>query len=114
MEGRWIKDYCPFARDNGLLSIIGNVESEQTIFGFSVALTGASAALVFSTVTNSKVTEMDGVDYHVFVCGSTETTSAPGAPAVVGYVTNKTKLGLTLHGENGFSYDIVVQGKLKR
>jgi len=113
MKGRWTKDFCPFARDQGLLSVIGNIERGQTIFGFSVTLTGASKVLVFKTVTKSKVTEMASIDYHVFPCGSTETTSGPAAPTVVAYVTNKTKLAFTLHGQMGFSYDVIVQGKVK-
>ena len=113
MEGRWIKDYCPFAKDQGMLGAMGNVEQGQTIFGFSVTLVAAADVLVFRTVTNGRVTEMDAIDFHAFVNGATESTSSPGVPAVVAYITNKTKLGLTLHGEKGFSYDVVVQGKVK-
>ena len=113
MEGCWVKDYCPFAKDQGMLGVMGNVEQGQTIFGFSVTLVGAADALVFHTVTNGRVTEMSAIDYHVFVNGATESTSSPGVPAVVAWVNLKTKLGLTLHGDTGFSYDVVVQGKVK-
>jgi len=118
MGPKFLQEYCPYSKDQGFLSVIGDVEQGHTMFGFSVILTGATLAVVFKTHTRNEgaggpqVNEMDGIDYHVFPFCSTETSSA-ALPTVLAYVTNKSRLGFTLHGEAGFTYDVIVKGKVK-
>jgi hypothetical protein len=118
MRDKFLQDYCPYSKDQGFLDVVGDVEQGDTMFGFSVTTTKAVTTVIFDTDTRNEgaggpqVHEMNGIDYHVFPFCSTESTSA-FLPLVLCYVTDKTRLGFTLHGEANFTYDIIVKGRVK-
>jgi len=108
MKRRWIKDFCPFAKDQGFLSVIGDVAPGEILFGFSIVSTGAGQVVVFSTATSGKVHQMKDNRYRVQIskcsAGSIVTTEA--------FHYNQTKIGFTMDAESGQEYDVVVIGKV--
>lgn len=103
---RWIKDYCPFAKDQGFMGVIGDVAPGETVFGFTITLSAATQTLVFNTVTSGKVKLMKDTNYRVQV-----TKVASGSIVTAGpYVDWKYKDQFNLNGEAGATYDVIVIG----
>jgi len=115
MKRRWVKDYCPFARDQGMDSIIGDVAAGETVFGFQFLHPGGPGALVNLKIsTNGKVTQMQDAFYKVFVTKSATAVYPPGIPAVVNkpYAYEQYADHFQLYGDTGEWYDVVVIGKV--
>jgi hypothetical protein len=106
MKRRWIKDYCPFAKDQGFMGVIGDVAPGETVFGFTVALMASPTALVLRTQTDGKVHQMKDIYYRVEVTKSAAGSLAGADP----YVGLKTETQLSLYGEVGATYDVIVIG----
>ena len=108
MKGKWIKDYCPYAKDQGFDSVIGNVAPGETVFGFRHVLVAGTDTLNLNTVTEGKVTMMKNTNYRILVtkvdAGSTLTA--------VAYTSWKYKDAFNLTGDAGGTYDIIVVGKI--
>jgi hypothetical protein len=109
-QGRWVKDFCPYAKDQGFYSVIGDVAPGEKVFGFTHTLTGSGTnALVLKTETNGLVTEMADKNYRVLVTKSVTGSIVPGAEALVAL---KTKSGFSLFGTQNSDYDIIVIGRV--
>ena len=102
---RWIKDYCPFAKDQGFMGVIGDVAPGETVFGFTVSIAASPTAMVFSTQTKNKVKLMKDTYYRVLVTK----VSTGSVLATNPYVGLKTKSQFSLYGEAG-TYDVIVVG----
>jgi hypothetical protein len=110
MKKRWIRDYCPFAADQGFLSVIGDVAPGELVFGFSWTGGGLADVITFETVTPSyaKVKQMKNDKYRVQVTK----TSAGSVVTTPVYVYGKTKIKFNVDTEAGEVYDIIVIGKV--
>jgi hypothetical protein len=115
MKGKFTKDYCPFAKDQGFLSVIGNVALGESVFGFTVTSTGAGQAIVFATVTapysgqsGNKVHEMKNIRYKIQITK----VSSGSLIGTVGFWHDPLKTGFTMEGETGEDYDVIVVGKV--
>lgn len=107
MKGKWIKDYCPYAKDQGFDSVIGNVAPGELVFGFKHTQVGATDSLFFKTITEGKVTMMRDTFYRILV-----TKTSGGSVASVPYTSYKYKDAFNLTAEIGEEYDIIVVGKI--
>jgi hypothetical protein len=103
---RWIKDYCPFAKDQGFMGVVGDVAPGETVFGFTVTLGASPTAMVFSTQTGGKIKMMKDTYYRVQITKVTAGSIAGANP----YIAAKTKSQFSLYGEAGAIYDIIVIG----
>ncbi len=103
---RWVKDYCPFAKDQGFMGVVGDVAPGETVFGFTVTLLASPTVLVLRTVTKGLVKQMKDTNYRVQV---TKVLSG-SIGAVNPYVTTKTEDRFSLYGDVGSNYDVVVIG----
>ncbi len=107
MKRKWIKDYCPFAKNQGFYSVVGNVNKGQKVFGFFHTQVGAADTITLSTVTRNVVTQMQDTGYEVLL---SDTSS--GSVVTLCYVDTKTKTSFILHGEAAAIYDVVVVGNV--
>ena len=107
MKRKWIKDYCPFAKNQGFYSIVGNVGKGQKVFGFSHSQVAGTDAIVLATVTRKAITQMQDTGYEVII---TDTSTASVVTLV--YTTGKTKVGFNIVGEAAATYDVVVIGNV--
>jgi predicted amino acid dehydrogenase len=107
MKGKWIKDFCPYAKNQGFYSVVGNVDKGQKVLGFEHTQVGAADAIVFSTATRNVVTQMQDTGYEVIL---SDTSS--GSVVTICYVTDKSKTGFILNGEAAAVYDVVVIGNV--
>ena len=107
MKRKWIKDYCPFARNQGFYSVVGNVDKGQKVFGFEHSQVAGDDTIVFSTATKNVVTQMQDTSYEVIITD----TSAVSVVTFV-WVTDKTKTSFHIHGEVNAIYDVVVLGNV--
>lgn len=103
---RWIKDYCPFARDQGFMGVVGDVAPGETVFGFTITLGATPTAMVFSTQTRNKIKLMKDTNYRIQVTKVTAGSIAGANP----YVGLKTKSQFSLYGEVGAIYDVIIVG----
>jgi hypothetical protein len=115
MKKRFFKDYCPFAKDQGFLSVTGNVALGESVFGFTIAGTGAGQLVVFSAATapysgqsQSTVHEMKNTRYKVQITK----TSSGSVVSTAAFHHTQLKTGFTMESENGEDYDVVVIGKV--
>jgi len=108
-KGRWVKDICPFAKDQGFDSVIGDVAPGETVFGFTHLMLSSSDTLTLKAVTNGLVTEMADRNYRVLVTKTAAGSIVAGSEAII---TTKTKLTFVLKGENALSYDVIVIGRI--
>ena len=108
MKRRWIKDYCPYAKDQGFMAVVGDVVMGESVFGFSHTQLGVTDTIVLNTATNGKVKQMKNNAYRVQVTK----VSAGSITGTAPFVVTKTKVNLSLKGEIGEDYDIVVIGKI--
>jgi len=107
MKGRWVKDICPYAKDQGFNSVIGDVRPGEKIFGFTVTSTSTDMTLTLKTVTGGKVTQMHDLNYRVI-----PVKVDTGSVAAVAYIKTKAKTSFHLCAENNKIYDIVVIGRV--
>ena len=107
MKRKWIKDYCPFAKNQGFYSVVGNVNKGQRIFGFAHTQVAGADTITLSTATRNVVTQMQDTGYEVILSD----TSA-GSVVTLCYVSTKTKTSFVLNGEAAAVYDIVVIGNV--
>lgn len=107
MKQRWVRDYCPFAKDQGFDSITGNVYPGEQIFGFTHTQVAASDIITFATETHNKVTYMKNTAYKVQV-----TKVSSGSVVTVGYAYEQYKNYFRLYAEAGEVYDIIIIGKI--
>jgi hypothetical protein len=107
MKRKWIKDYCPYARNQGFYSVVGNVNKGQKVFGFEHTQVAGTDAIVLSTATRNVVNQMQDTSYEVIL---SDTSS--GSVVTVCYVTGKTKVGFNIVGEVAAIYDVVVIGNV--
>jgi hypothetical protein len=108
-KGRWVKDSCPFAKDQGFNSVIGDVAPGEQIFGFTHTMSSTPDTLTLKTETNGLVSEMADRNYRVIATKvSTGSIAALGEPVI----SAKTKLSFDLDGENSTDYDLIVIGRV--
>jgi hypothetical protein len=115
---RWIKDYCPFAKDQGFMSIVGDVAPGETVFGFTIpaALMTANTgiALTFAQLTSgygmgsiSKVTQMKDAVWRAMCSAVTS-----GSEILLPKIYAKTKVGFTIKADASKDYDVVIIGRI--
>jgi len=110
MRKRWVKDYCPFSRDQGFLSVIGDVAPGEQVFGFSYTMGSGTATVTFKTETHGRVTQMKDLNYRVQL---TKVTAASGASeGSEAYVRTQTETTFVLVGDNSQVYDVIVIGRI--
>lgn len=109
MAGKWAKDSCPFCKDQGFYSVIGDVKPGEIIFGFPYVMGRSPDTLDFETETGGKVREMADINYRVF---AVRVDLGSVSEATIYSVSNKTKLSFDLAGDDGGSYDVVVVGRV--
>lgn len=109
MKGKWVKDYCPYAKDQGFDSVIGDVALGESIFGFQYLHPDVPGLVNFALATNGKVHQMADARYRVLV---TRSQSSSYGPPVVNkaYVYGQYADHFHLAGDAGEWYDIVVIG----
>lgn len=107
MKRRWVKDYCPYAKDQGFMAVVGDVAPGETAFGFSHRQVAGTDTLDFNTKTAGKIKQMQNAGFKVQV-----TKSSAGSVVTVPFVLSKTAIGFNLTAEAGEDYDIVVIGKV--
>jgi hypothetical protein len=107
MKQRWVKDYCPYAKDQKFDSITGNVYPGEQVFGFTHTQVAASDKLVFATETHNRVTYMKNTAYRVQV-----TKVSAGSVATVAFAYEQYKDYCRLYGEAGEIYDIIIIGRI--
>lgn len=107
MKRKWIKDYCPYAKNQGFYSVVGNVDKGQKVFGFEHTQVAGADVIVLATATRNVVTQMQDTGYEVIL---SDTSS--GSVVTVCYVEDKTKTSFELNGEAGAVYDVVVIGNV--
>jgi len=108
MKKRWISQYCPYAKDQGFLSVIGDVAPGEIVFGFTITGTGSGQSVVFSAATTGRVHQMKDTKYRVQI---TKCTSG-SIVATAAYHYSQTKVGFVMDVESGEDYDVVVIGKV--
>lgn len=108
MKGKWISDVCPFAKDQGFLSVVSNVESGETVFGFTHRQSGETDIINFKTKTAGKVTQMKDTDYKVIIGAIAGTSQTKNY-----FSLSQSRTGFTLTAVPGESYDILVIGKVE-
>lgn len=106
-KGRWVKDSCPYAKDQGFNSVIGDVRPGETVFGFSITTTSTSHTCTLKTVTAGLVTQMDDTNYRILV-----TKVSAGSVVTVPTTATKTKTSFILQAENAEDYDVIVIGRV--
>jgi len=126
MKDKWAKDVCPFCKDQGFDSIIGDPKPGETVISFSHTISGASEALVIETETakalltpfgeagrpNGRVIhQMRDTLYRVFISRADEGDEAH-AESNATYIGAKTLTGFTIYGESGYTYDICIVGRV--
>jgi hypothetical protein len=109
MKGRWVKDSCPYARDQGFQSVVGNVAPGETVFGFTYLMTSASDTITLKTVTKGLVTQMADKQYRVIPM-KVDTGSI--ADADIPRVSSKKEATFVLSAENAKYYDVIVVGRV--
>ncbi len=123
MKDKWVKDVCPFAKDQNFYSVIGEVVPGETVFGFTVTMTGASQAVDFATETAREqgtagkgttgqriIHQMADAYYRVFA--TKVSTDGGASEGNATYEVTKSVTGFTLYGDNGRTYDVIVIGKV--
>ena len=110
MKKKWIKDYCPFSRDQNFLSVVGDVAPGEIVFGFSWTGGGLGDTITFAdaTPTYAKVKQMKNSRYRIQVTKSSAGSIVTAAPHVYG----QTKVKFNMDTEAGEVYDIIVIGKV--
>src|SRR4030043_2369827 len=108
-KGKWVKDSCPFAKDAGFDSVIGDVKPGETVFGFTFTRSGGGTTekVTIKTATGGKVTEMFDTDYKV---GITKVSADSVGAAATPCVYDQHKEYFYIVAEDGEEYDIVVNG----
>jgi hypothetical protein len=119
---KWFKDSCPYCKDQGFMSVIGDVEAGESVIGFTHKMSGTqgatgAAALPVDTVafkdqslsSGGKVTNMADTDYKVFAIRSV-TGAAP--PSYQSNVSAQKKESFGFQGDAGTYYDIIVRGRI--
>jgi len=107
MKRKWVKDFCPYAKNQGFYSVIGNVDKGQKIFGFEHTQAAGSDTITFASATRNVVTQMQDTSYEV-ILSDTSTASVVTMCAVI----TKTKTSFILVGEANAVYDVVVIGNV--
>lgn len=115
MKDKWVKDVCPFAKDQGFTSVVGDVEKGISVFGFSFRSTGTDA-IVFKTVTGGRVTQMEsftettGAHNTWYQVSVTKISSGSAASTV--NISTIGHTGFTITAESGEDYDVIVRGRI--
>lgn len=110
MKKRWVKDYCPYAKDQGFLSVIGDVAPGEQVFGFTYLTVGGDDVITFATETHKRVTQMKDTNYRVQL---TKVTAASGASeGSEAYVRTQTAVSFVLIGDTAQLYDVIVIGRI--
>lgn len=114
---RWVSDYCPFAKDQGFLSIVGDVAPGETVFGFTISaalMASGTLASTFAALTSgygmgsvSKVTQMKDAVWRALI-----SCQASGSEGAVPKITVKSKTGFTIVGDAGKAIDVVIIGRI--
>jgi hypothetical protein len=107
MKRKWIKDYCPFAKNQGFYSVVGNVDRGQKVFGFAHTQVAGADTITLSTATRNVVKQMQDTGYEIMVTD----TSVTSVVTLV-FTTSKTKTSFVLNGEAGATYDVVILGNV--
>jgi hypothetical protein len=107
MKRKWIKDYCPYAKNQGFYSVVGNVDKGQKVFGFEHTQSAGSDTITFASATRNIVTQMQDTSYEVIL---SDTSS--GSVVTICSVLSKTKTSFALVGESSAVYDVVVIGNV--
>lgn len=108
-KGRWVKDICPFAKDQGFNSVIGDEAPGETVFGFTHTMSGTTETLTFKTETVGLVTQMADKNYRVLVTKSSTGSIVAATTAAIGA---KLETTFAIRGESGKAYDIIVIGRV--
>ena len=109
--GKWFKDSCPYCKDQGFDSVIGDVEAGETIFGFTHTMVATADKLTFATETVNRITQMADTDYKVIATRITA-TSGGGSEVSVPYIYDQHVGYFYLAGEAGWQYDVIVRGRI--
>jgi hypothetical protein len=110
--GKWFKDSCPYCKDQGFNSVIGDVEAGETIFGFAHTQVATADKITFSTATSGRVTQMVNTDYHVEAT-RVNVGSAGASEASVSFVYDQHLDYFYLAGEVGDGeYEVIVRGRV--
>jgi hypothetical protein len=107
MKNKWVSSICPFAKDQGFSSVIGDVAPGETVFGFTHIQVAAQDDIYFRIATSGKVNQMSNTNYKVEV---TKVSADSEVSVPFGY--NQYKDHFTLDAEAGEQYDVVVIGKM--
>jgi hypothetical protein len=124
MKDKWISQVCPFARDQGFDSVIGDVKPGETVFGFTHTMVAAHDHLNFAVETAVEkgtsgkgtkgqriIHEMADIYYRVFASKiSTDGGASEGAGT---YEVTKAVNGFILYADIGMMYDVVVIGRVR-
>jgi len=107
VKNKWVKDVCPYAKDQGFSSVVGDVAPGETVFGFTHIQVAAQDVIYFRIATGGKVTQMANTNYKVLV---TKVSADSEVSVPFGY--SQYKDNFTLDAEAAEQYDIVVIGKV--
>jgi hypothetical protein len=102
----WAKDFCPFCRDQGFYSIIGDVALGEQIFGFKLTSTGSAQTVTLSTATAGKVHQMKDEKYRLFI------TKLDSQVETIPCSYTRTKVNFIMDGDTGTEYDVLIVGKV--
>jgi hypothetical protein len=108
MNTKWVRNLCPYAKDQRFDSVIGDVVPGEIVFGFSHTQVAGQDTIIFSTATSNKVTQMVNTDYKVQV-----TKVSSGSEVSVPFAYTQYETSFILDAEAAEDYDIIVIGKVR-
>lgn len=122
MKDKWAKNVCPFCKDQGFDSIIGDPLPGETVISFTHTMTSDHDTLDFATVTAKQlgvvgprnqriIHQMRDIMYRVFATRADEGDESH-TEAGATYQYTKDYTGFVFYGESGYTYDFVVIGRV--
>ncbi len=125
MKDKWAKDVCPFCKDQGFDSIVGDPKPGETVIGITHTMVGAADTLDFLTYTAKEYGPHTGISvqntriihqmadllYRVFISRADEGDEATDESNST-YIGTKTLTSFVVNGIAGHTYDIIVVGRV--
>ena len=111
VTGKWFKDSCPYCKDQGFPSVVGDVETGESVFGFThLQVNSGADTITFATETGGKVHNMADTDYKVLVTRTDAGSEATSNALTI--VSAQTRVSFALTGVTAQYYDVIIRGRI--
>jgi hypothetical protein len=111
VTSKWFKDSCPYCKDQGFPSVIGDVEAGESVFGFTHTQVATTDIITLYTETSGKVNNMADTNYEVLVTRTAAGSESSSNDSVL-YVSAQKRESFSLTGVANEVYDVIVRGRI--